>query len=194
MTTTLVRGVIAAAIDSGVTLKYTGSMSANTGVAPNSRNALADETNVNEGTMTSSPGPTPDEQRGHLQRARARRREEHSLGLQGHRERVHAPVREGTVAGDAVGEERRREVLHLPRRTGRPVEGENGRFGQRHRVTLDSPCRGGRPRPRSTRRDSSACVRRTRGPGAAPATGSRRDRPGPFSRSRTTAACRRGSS
>ena len=44
-------------------------MSTNTGVAPRSTKALAVETNVNEGMITSSPGLDACEQRRHLQRA-----------------------------------------------------------------------------------------------------------------------------
>ena len=52
-----VRGVIAAATASGSRQKLPGSMSANTGVAPTSRTALALAAKEKDGTMTSSPGP-----------------------------------------------------------------------------------------------------------------------------------------
>ena len=42
----------------GLMFKVSCSTSTNTGVAPKSWNALALETKVNEGTITSSPGPT----------------------------------------------------------------------------------------------------------------------------------------
>ena len=54
-----VRGVIAAAAARGSRLQVAGSMSANTGRAPHCQTALAVAMNVSEGTMTSSPGPTP---------------------------------------------------------------------------------------------------------------------------------------
>lgn len=54
-----VRGPSTAATESGSRLKVTGSMSANTGVAPVSRTELAVAAKVNEGTTTSSPAPIP---------------------------------------------------------------------------------------------------------------------------------------
>ena len=53
-----------------------GRMSTNTGTAPRSTNAFAVETNVNDGMITSSPGPIADQHRGHLQRAGAGMREQ----------------------------------------------------------------------------------------------------------------------
>src|SRR5205807_10215349 len=53
-----VRLVILRSTSAGSTLKVRGSMSANTTVAPVYRIAFADAMNVNDGTMTSSPGPT----------------------------------------------------------------------------------------------------------------------------------------
>ncbi len=53
------RSVIAASTAAGSRLKVPGSMSANTGVAPVSATELPVAAKVNDGTMTSSPGPTP---------------------------------------------------------------------------------------------------------------------------------------
>ena len=55
----LVRGVIAASMRASSMLSVSGRMSTNTGVAPRRTNALAVETKVNDGMITSSPGPTP---------------------------------------------------------------------------------------------------------------------------------------
>ena len=52
----LVRGVIAASISDSSMLSVSGRMSTNTGTAPRRTNALAVETKVNEGMITSSPG------------------------------------------------------------------------------------------------------------------------------------------
>ena len=52
-------GVIAASISSGVVLYVFGSMSTKTGLAPACRIAFAEAMNVNDGQITSSPGPTP---------------------------------------------------------------------------------------------------------------------------------------
>ncbi len=57
--TPTVRSVIAASTASGARLKVSGSMSAKTGVAPVSATELAVAANVNDGTTTSCPGPTP---------------------------------------------------------------------------------------------------------------------------------------
>ena len=54
-----VRSVIAASTAAGSRLKWSGSMSANTGVAPVSATEFAVAAKVNDGTMTSSPGPMP---------------------------------------------------------------------------------------------------------------------------------------
>ena len=54
-----VRSVIAASTAAGSRQKSSGSMSANTGVAPVSATELAVAAKVNDGTMTSSPGPMP---------------------------------------------------------------------------------------------------------------------------------------
>jgi len=55
----LVRSVIEASIDAGSRQKKSGSMSANTGVAPVRATELPVAAKVNDGTMTSSPGPMP---------------------------------------------------------------------------------------------------------------------------------------
>src|ERR1700755_3668277 len=55
-----VRGVIARSAAVGSRLRVPGSTSANTGVAPQCQTALAVAMNDSDGTMTSSPGPTPD--------------------------------------------------------------------------------------------------------------------------------------
>ena len=57
--TALVLGVIAAFTVSAVTHIVSGSTSQKTGVAPVAGIASADAQKVNDGTMTSSPGPTP---------------------------------------------------------------------------------------------------------------------------------------
>ena len=54
-----VREVIARSAARGSRLYVAGSMSANTGVAPQCQTALAVAMNDSEGTITSSPGPTP---------------------------------------------------------------------------------------------------------------------------------------
>lgn len=54
-----VAGVSAASTSAGSRFSVSGSMSTNTGVAPRSAKAAAVETKVNEGTITSSPGPNP---------------------------------------------------------------------------------------------------------------------------------------
>ena len=54
-----VRGVIARAAASGLRLPVAGSTSAKTGVAPHCQTELAVAMNESDGTMTSSPGPTP---------------------------------------------------------------------------------------------------------------------------------------
>ena len=51
-----VRGVIAASISVSSMFSVSGRMSTNTGTAPRSAKALAVETNVNDGMITSSPG------------------------------------------------------------------------------------------------------------------------------------------
>src|SRR3954447_22229328 len=56
----LVRGVIARSAEAGSRLYVRGSTSANTGVAPFCHTALAVAMNDSDGTITSSPGPTPD--------------------------------------------------------------------------------------------------------------------------------------
>ena len=48
---------MAASISVSSMFSVSGRMSTNTGVAPRSTNALAVETNVNDGMITSSPGP-----------------------------------------------------------------------------------------------------------------------------------------
>ncbi len=61
--TPTVRSVIAASTASGERQKSSASMSAKTGVAPVRATELAVAAKVNDGTMTSSPAPTPhDEQ------------------------------------------------------------------------------------------------------------------------------------
>ena len=55
-----VRGVIARAAAAGSRLQVSGSMSAKTGVAPHCQTALAVAMNDSDGTITSSPGPTPE--------------------------------------------------------------------------------------------------------------------------------------
>ncbi len=55
----LVRGVIARSAASGSRLKVRGSTSAKTGVAPHCQTELAVAMNDIDGTITSSPGPTP---------------------------------------------------------------------------------------------------------------------------------------
>ena len=57
---TRVRSVIASAARAGSRFSVSGSTSTKTGVAPRRTNALAVEENVNEGMITSSPGPTSD--------------------------------------------------------------------------------------------------------------------------------------
>ena len=54
-----VRSVIAASAASRSIRPVTGSQSTSTGVAPACSTALADATKVIDGTITSSPGPTP---------------------------------------------------------------------------------------------------------------------------------------
>ena len=54
-----VRSVTAARTLSAARQNWSGSMSAKTGVAPVSATELAVAANVNDGTMTSSPGPMP---------------------------------------------------------------------------------------------------------------------------------------
>lgn len=54
-----VRGETAASTATGSRQKWSGSMSANTGVAPVSATELAVAAKVKDGTITSSPGPTP---------------------------------------------------------------------------------------------------------------------------------------
>jgi hypothetical protein len=56
----LVAPVIARSAASGSRLKVRGSTSANTGVAPHCHTELAVAMNDIEGTITSSPGPTPE--------------------------------------------------------------------------------------------------------------------------------------
>src|SRR3954466_11383332 len=56
---TLVRGVIAALISAGSMLNVRGSISTNTGVAPQYRTALAVAMNEWLTVITSSPAPTP---------------------------------------------------------------------------------------------------------------------------------------
>jgi hypothetical protein len=55
----LVRGVIAASTAAGSIQKKIGSISTNMGVAPVRATELAVAAKVNDGTMTSSPGPMP---------------------------------------------------------------------------------------------------------------------------------------
>ena len=55
----LVRALTAEETEAGESVKVSGSMSANTGVAPVMATALAVAANVKEGTITSSPGPIP---------------------------------------------------------------------------------------------------------------------------------------
>jgi hypothetical protein len=54
-----VRSVIAASILASSMFSVSGRMSTNTGTPPRTATALAVETNVNEGMITSSPGPIP---------------------------------------------------------------------------------------------------------------------------------------
>src|SRR5688572_18240131 len=54
-----VRGVTAAASCPGSRLKVSSDTSTNTGVAPTYSAQLADVIQVNAGTITSSPGPSP---------------------------------------------------------------------------------------------------------------------------------------
>ncbi len=56
----LVRGVIARSAATGSRLQVAGSMSAKTGVAPHCQTALAVAMKLSDGTITSSPGPTPE--------------------------------------------------------------------------------------------------------------------------------------
>jgi hypothetical protein len=58
-------------------LNVSARMSTNTGVAPRSANALAHDTKVNDGMMTSSPGCEVEQHRTHLERVGARRGQEH---------------------------------------------------------------------------------------------------------------------
>jgi hypothetical protein len=55
----LVFDVMARSAASGSRLSVSGSMSANTGVAPHCHTELAVAMNDSDGTMTSSPGETP---------------------------------------------------------------------------------------------------------------------------------------
>ena len=55
-----VRGVIAFSTSASSRLQVSSRMSTNTGVAPRRTKAFAVETNVNDGMITSSPGPTPE--------------------------------------------------------------------------------------------------------------------------------------
>jgi hypothetical protein len=55
----LVRGVTSASSREQSRFGVCGSLSANTTLAPRRMNALAVDTKVNDGMMTSSPGPTP---------------------------------------------------------------------------------------------------------------------------------------
>ncbi len=55
----LVAGVMRRATSTGSRLNVSGSMSANTAVAPTWRTEVAVEMNVIDGTITSSPGPMP---------------------------------------------------------------------------------------------------------------------------------------
>ena len=57
--TPTVRSVTAASTAAGSRQKKSGSMSTNTGVAPVSATEFAVAAKVKDGTMTSSPGPTP---------------------------------------------------------------------------------------------------------------------------------------
>ncbi|MNC51844.1 hypothetical protein D3C75_1011540 [compost metagenome] len=59
----LVRGVIAASIAVTSVISVSRSTSTNTGVAPSRVIMLAVETQVCDGVMTSSPGPTPNASR-----------------------------------------------------------------------------------------------------------------------------------
>ena len=54
-----VRSVIAASTAAGSTVNVRGSTSTNTGVAPLTATVFAVAAKVNEGTITSSPGPRP---------------------------------------------------------------------------------------------------------------------------------------
>ena len=62
-----VRSVIAASTDAGSRQKSSAPMSAKTGVAPVSATELQVAAKVNDGTMTSSPAVTPDDEQAEVE-------------------------------------------------------------------------------------------------------------------------------
>ncbi len=105
-------------------------MSTNTGVAPRSTNALIVETNVNDGTITSSPGCRSEQQSGHLERMRARCREQRLPAAGDLLEEGMTPFREGTVAGDVPVRHGLGHVLELTTCQARLVEADRFERGR----------------------------------------------------------------
>ena len=139
-------------------LSVSGRMSTNTGVAPRSTNALAVETNVNDGMMTSSPGPRSSSiaaissAAGARMRQQRRRRAESGRSSQAWQRLV-----KQSVAGELAGGDGFLDVRELPAGQVRSIEGKSRHqresCGLNPTISSDPPTGKRRPRrmnPRST--------------------------------------------
>ena len=105
-------------------LSVSGLMSTNTGTPPRSTTALAVETKVKDGMMTSSPGPMSSEERRHLERRGAGMGEEHRAGADPLPEPGLAAFGVGAVAGKLPARDRVADVVELHAGKRRTVEGD----------------------------------------------------------------------
>ena len=122
--TARVRSVIASATAAGQRFSVSGSMSTKTGIPPRSATAFAHDTKVNEGMITSSPGPIPASSIGHLQRGGAARDDEAGGRADLLVEPLRAAPRELAVAGQVAVRRGLRERRELEAGQVRPVEGD----------------------------------------------------------------------
>ena len=136
------RGVTRRSTSAGSRPSVRSSMSAKTGRAPTRRTALALETKVNEGQMTSWPGPMPEGQQRELERVRARGRQQDAGGAEQRGEARLDAAADGAVARGVAGERLPHRLL-LPRVE--PGPGERDRVGgsARSRRYLNRPAGSG---------------------------------------------------
>ena len=90
-----------------------GRTSANTGLAPRSTNAFAVETNVNDGHDHLVARLDVEQQRRHLERVRARRRQQRALRAELGLEQLLASPRERAVARDVAVRDRLADEVEL---------------------------------------------------------------------------------
>ena len=136
--------------------RCSGSMSAKTGVAPQCQTALAVAMNDSDGTITSSPGPTPDDVQRQMQRGRA-------AGCRDGVGGAHSPLRTRPRTPGPSGPGRpspsRSPRRRRPPRSRSGTDGRTGPASVRHRERSSAPCR---PAPRATNRRGGADPRRDR--------------------------------